>query len=101
MGTAKVQAGLRIRAVSPEPMLFAHISSWPRENLSLRTRHGLAKGQGMHTESLIQQKLRSLFSSDTGRLVILPLLKIDYLCFAVCKEYFFMFTQLCLSSYIC
>ena len=39
MRTAKVQASLRIRAVSPEPLLFAHVIGRPRGNFSQRTRH--------------------------------------------------------------
>ena len=32
MQTAKVQVSLRIHAVSPEPMLFAHVRGRPRES---------------------------------------------------------------------
>ena len=39
MRKAKVQASLRIRAVSPEPLLFAHVSGRPRGHFSQRTRH--------------------------------------------------------------
>ena len=39
MRPAKVLASLRIRAVSPEPILFAHINSRPRANFSQGTRH--------------------------------------------------------------
>ena len=35
--TAKVQASLRISAVSPEPMLFIHLSGRPMGNFSQRT----------------------------------------------------------------
>ena len=34
--TATVQASLRIRAVSQEPMLFAHVSDGQRENVPSR-----------------------------------------------------------------
>ena len=39
MRIAMLQARLRIRAVSPEPMLFAHVSRRPRESFSERTGH--------------------------------------------------------------
>ena len=43
---AKIRASLRIRAVSQEPMQFAHVSSKPRENFFHRTRHvDLLKGR--------------------------------------------------------
>ena len=38
MRAAKVQASLRIRAVSPEPSLLAHTSSESRGTFSLKTR---------------------------------------------------------------
>ena len=37
--TAMVQASLHIRIVSPEPVLFVHVSGRPRENCSQRTGH--------------------------------------------------------------
>ena len=37
--TAKVQASIRIRAVMPEPTLFADVCSRSRENFSQSTRH--------------------------------------------------------------
>ena len=46
MQTAKIQASLLIGAVSPEPMLFAHLSSRPRVNFSPKTEHvALLSGQ--------------------------------------------------------
>ena len=64
--TAKVQSSLHIRAVSPEPMLFGHVSGKPKGNFRQRTRRGLAKGQRMRTERLISQKVRKAFFSRHG-----------------------------------
>ena len=56
MQTAQVQARLRMRAVSSEPMLFAHIRCRPRFS-SQRTRRGFARGVGVRTERLFQWKV--------------------------------------------
>ena len=61
MRTAKVQANLRIRAVSPESMLFANVSGRPT---SANNACGLAKGPGMRTDRLIQRKIQRASSSS-------------------------------------
>ena len=65
--TAKVRASLRICAVSPEPMLFAHESGRPGGNFSEIC--GLAKQLGMGTKILIRQKIRREFSRDVAQTV--------------------------------
>ena len=49
MGTAKLQASLRIRVVSTEYKLFAYVSSGQGETSA----KGLGEGLGMYTERLI------------------------------------------------
>ena len=46
---AYVQASLRIRTVSLEPMMFVHISDEPKGNLSQRIRH-VAHLRGWHAQ---------------------------------------------------
>ena len=55
MWTAMVQASLRIRAVLPKPMLFAHLSQRPMGNFT--------KGPGMRNERLLLWEVwRACFS---------------------------------------
>ena len=67
MRTAKVQASRRIRAVSPEPILFAHVSGRPSENLSQRTGHvALLRHRACALKDWFEEKSEELFSSREG-----------------------------------
>ena len=62
MRTAKIQASLRIRAVSPEPMLFAHVRNIPRGNFNQRTGHvGLLRGRAYAMKNWFDGGLKSAF----------------------------------------
>ena len=64
MPTAKVQAGQCIRAVSPETMLYDHVSGSTREKSS----QDLAEGPGMISERLIRRKVRRAHSRDKAQI---------------------------------
>ena len=53
MRTAKVQASLRIRAVSPEPMLFANEAVDQGKTSAKELGVWLSKGPGMRSERFI------------------------------------------------
>ena len=64
MRRAKVQTSLRIHAVSPEPVLFAH------EPPGETSAKALAKGPGMRTERLIRRvKSEEPFSRHQARVI--------------------------------
>ena len=55
MRTARVQASLRFRAVSSEPMLIAHVRGKGQGNsLAKELDMCLVKGSGMRTERIIR-----------------------------------------------
>ena len=59
-----IKVTARIRAVSPEPMLFAHLSGRRSGPVSQRTRYMTAlKGLGMRTGWLIRRRSEESFSS--------------------------------------
>ena len=58
MRTANVQVDLRIRAVSPEPMLFAHVAVYEGKNSAKYLDIGLSEGPGERTEILIRWQVR-------------------------------------------
>ena len=63
MRTAKVRASLRIRGVSSEPMLFAHVNgrSMGNQTTDMRPR----EGPGMRIERSMESP-RSIFLSQRG-----------------------------------
>ena len=75
MWTAKVQASLCIRAVSPEPMLFAQISGRPRGKFSQRTRHeAILRDLACTLKDWFEWNSQEHFSLDTTRIVIILIL---------------------------
>ena len=63
MRTAKAQTILHICEVSPEHILFAHVSGSPRETSAKNYTYGFAKGTSMRTERLIRRDVRRAFFS--------------------------------------
>ena len=70
MRTAKVPASLRIRAVSPEPMLFAYVSAKPRGKFSQRTRYiALLRARACALKGWFDGTSESLFYLDAAHLM--------------------------------
>ena len=67
---AKAQANLRIRAVSPEPSLFAHIKYWSRRRVQPKIRHLAPLGMPVWKMNL--QRTRSSIISCDGSYVPCP-----------------------------
>ena len=66
MQTAQVQARLRMRAVSSEPMLFAHIRCRPRFSSQRTRRVALLEGWVCELKDCFNGKFEEHFSCDAA-----------------------------------
>ena len=84
MRAAKVQASLRIRAVSPEPPLLAHTSSEPRGTVrqkarSLASLNGWACAVKICQEGMLEDT-NSLDGAQVGESVIFIIILLTQIC---------------------
>ena len=92
MRAAKVQASLRIRAVSPEPSLLAHTSSESRGTFRQKARSlALLNGWACAVKICHDGMLEDTNSLD-GAQMILPQLRFDVCWFLLRTGYFFFFS---------